>query len=201
MVDAASDTKTPKLGSERLCLSPGSSLARVPTSMRSWQVCIPRFVTRGHAHGDSNSNSGWLASVGWCGRIASSNALPFRPCAVYLLAALMPDSMPVCPWRCNREGRAPDQSSFGPRCEAGQHGHDQNGRPQVPAVRQDSVPRPLVIGRGREGREVALHVMEALLCQDAWGHQLTLFILEQVFVAEMPRGTLAPCPFPTVERG
>ena len=149
MVDAASDTKTPKLGSERLCLSPGSSLARVPTSMRSWQVCIPRCVTRGHAHGDSNSNSGWLASVGWCG----------------------------------------------------QHGHDQNGRPQVPAVRQDSVPRPLVIGRGREGREVALHVMEALLCQDAWGHQLTLFILEQVFVAEMPRGTLAPCPFPTVERG
>ena len=58
--------------------------------------------------------------------------------------------------------------------------------------------RILVIGRGRE---VALHVMEALLCQDAWGHQLTLFILEQVFVAEMPRGTLAPCPFPTVERG
>ena len=39
--------------------------------------------------------------------------------------------------------------------------------------------RILVIGRGRE---VALHVMEALLCQDAWGHQLTLFILEQVFV-------------------
>ena len=102
-----------------------------------------------------------------------------------------------CPDRCQGvDGRVSERVQLsarlegGFRCrEAGQHCHDQDGRAQMPAVRQDLVSLSFVPGWCRE---VVLQVMEALFHQDAWSHKLSPFILEQVFVAEVPRGELAP---------
>ena len=68
----------------------------------------------------------------------------------------------------------------------------------MPAVRQDLVSFSVVLGWCRE---VVLQVVEALFHQDARCHELTPLVLEQVLLAEVPWGELAPGQFPSVERG